>query len=409
MELLSQRMTAAVGILVMLSIAWLLSSARRAFPWRIVLWGLGIQFALGLLFLTTSMGQGFFDGLERGVNGLQSFINAGAGFVFGPLMEVGFSFALMVLPGIIVMGALFQIFYHLGIAQVVVRAVARVMSKAMGLSAAESLAAVANIFVGQTEAPLMVKPYISRMTESELFALMATGMATVAGSVMIAYTQLIGTDYAGHLVTASLMSAPAALLIAKIMVPETQTPETFGTDSADIPRTSVNVIDAAADGAIAAMKLAANIVVLLIAFVALIEIVNSVIGGFGGWFGVEGLTLQQILGWIFAPLVWFMGVPWEEATTVGSLIGIKTVVNEFVAYQELGSLMAADDISARSAAITSYALCGFANLSSVAILIGGIGGMAPDRKQDVARLGIRAIIAGTLATQLTGCIAGILL
>lgn len=406
---LTQRITAVFGIVVMLGIAWLLSSARNRFPWRIALWGLAIQFALGLVFLGTSMGQRFFDGLESGVTGLQGFIDKGSAFVFGSLMETGFSFALNVLPGIIVMGALFQIFYHLGIAQIIVRAVARLMSRAMGLSAAESLAAVANIFVGQTEAPLMVKPYISRMTESELFALMATGMATVAGSVMIAYTQFIGADYAGHLVTASLMSAPAALVIAKIMVPETRTPDTFGTDHADIPRTSVNVIDAAADGALAAMRLAANILVLLIAFVALIEIINALIGSAGGLFGVEGLTLQGILGWILAPLAWCMGIPWEEARAVGSLIGMKTVVNEFLAYQDLGVLMANEGISARSAAITSYALCGFANFSSVAILIGGIGGMAPDRKQDVARLGIRAIVAGTLATQLTGCVAAILL
>ncbi|MFK8030961.1 MAG: NupC/NupG family nucleoside CNT transporter [Gammaproteobacteria bacterium] len=409
MDYLPQRLTAVFGILVMLGIAWALSTERRRFPWRIVIWGMAIQFGLGLLFLGTPLGDSFFSGLERGVLGLLSFINSGASFVFGPLMDVGFSFALNVLPGIIVMGALFQICYHLGIAQVIVRGVAGIMSRTMGLSAAESLAAVANIFVGQTEAPLMVKPYISRMTESELFALMATGMATVAGSVMIAYTQFIGVENAGHLVTASLMSAPAALVIAKIMVPETETPITFGTDQADIPCTSVNVIDAAADGAIAAMKLAANILVLLIAFVALIEIVNSVIGGAGGFFGLEGLTLQKILGWILAPLVWCMGVPWDEATTVGSLIGIKTVVNEFVAYDQLGTLISSDAISARSATISSYALCGFANFSSVAILIGGIGGMAPDRKQDVARLGIRAIIAGTLATMLTGAIAGILL
>jgi CNT family concentrative nucleoside transporter len=408
LEYLASRLTAAMGLIVLIGIAWLFSVDRSRFPLRVVLWGVGLQFAIGLLLLVSNVGQGFFIGMSNGVNKLLGFVEQGSRFMFGPLMDTGFSFVLNVLPGIIVLGALFQILYHLGIAQFLVRQVARLLSRAMSLSGVESLAAAANIFVGQTEAPLLVKPYISRMTQSELFALMAVGMATVAGSVMLAYTQMLGSQFAGHLVTASLMSAPAALLIAKIMVPEDGTPLTMGDNGMDIERTTVNVIDAAAEGALSALRLAANIGALLIAFVTLVAMLNAFIGWSGGLFGLETLSLEGIFGMILAPFAWLMGIPWSEAQQVGSLIGIKTVANEFVAYVELGKQISDESLSHRSSVIASYALCGFANFSSIAIMIGGIGGMAPHRRHDIARFGLRAVLAGTLATQMTGCIVSIL-
>jgi len=408
LDYLASRLIAAFGLVVLLAIAWLFSTNRRQFPVRVVLWGVGLQFAIGILLLVTKIGQGFFIGMSNGVNRLLSFVEEGSRFMFGPLMDTGFSFVLNVLPGIIVLGALFQVLYHWGIAQFLVRQVAKLLSRAMGLSGVESLAAAANIFVGQTEAPLLVKPYVARMTQSELFSLMAVGMATVAGSVMLAYTQMLGTDFAGHLITASLMSAPAALMIAKIMVPEDDTPLTLGDTSMNVERTTVNAIDAAAEGALAALRLAANIGALLIAFVTIVAMLNALIGWVGGFFGVETLSLEQIFGLILAPFAWLMGIPWAEAQQVGSLIGIKTVANEFVAYVELGNRITAQSLSPRSAVIASYALCGFANFSSIAIMIGGIGGMAPERRPDIARFGLRAVLAGTLATQMTGCIVSIL-
>ncbi|MFK7886892.1 MAG: NupC/NupG family nucleoside CNT transporter [Gammaproteobacteria bacterium] len=405
---LSSRLIAGFGVLVLLGIAWLFSTNRSRFPLRVVLWGLGIQFALGLFLLVSDAGQNFFVGMSTGVTRLLGFVDEGSRFMFGPLMDTGFSFVLNVLPGIIMLGALFQVLYHWGIAQFLVRQVARVLSKAMGVSGVESLAAAANIFVGQTEAPLLVKPYIQRMTQSELFSLMAVGMATVAGSVMLAYTQMLGTEFAGHLVTASLMSAPAALLIAKIMVPEDGTPLTLGDNNFAVERTTVNAIDAAAEGALAALRLAANIGALLIAFVAIVALLNAFIGWAGGIVGIEALTLERIFGWVLAPFAWLMGIPWSDAREIGSLIGIKTVANEFVAYVELGKYIENGTVDPRSAVIASYALCGFANFSSIAIMIGGIGGMAPERRPDIARFGLRAVLAGTLATQMTGCIVSIL-
>lgn len=394
--------------MALIGIAWLFSTNRRAFPLRVVLWGVSIQFVIGLFLLVTGIGQNFFIGMSNGVTRLLGFVDEGSRFMFGPLMDTGFSFVLNVLPGIIMLGAIFQVLYHWGIAQFLVRLVARGLSRAMGVSGVESLAAAANIFVGQTEAPLLVKPFIERMTQSELFSLMTVGMATVAGSVMLAYTQMLGADFAGHLVTASLMSAPAALLIAKVMVPEDGTPLTMGTDQINVERTTVNAIDAAAEGALAALRLAANIGALLIAFVALVALVNAFVGWVGGLAGVEDLTLQGIFGAILAPFVWLMGIPWNEAREVGALVGIKTVANEFVAYVELGKLIGDGTLSPRSSVIASYALCGFANLSSIAIMIGGIGGMAPNRRSDIARFGLRAVLAGTLATHMTGCIVAIL-
>jgi len=305
------------------------------------------------------------------------------------------------------MGSLFGVLYHLGVIQRVVEVLARVLSRTMGLSGAETLSAVADIFVGMVEAALVVKPYLERMTRSELFAVMTVGMATVAGSVMLAYVGMLGPGYAGHLATASLLAAPAGLLLAKVIVPETGRPETLGQLGAGIEVTSVNAIDAAAQGAIAGLRLAGYVGALLVAFVALVAMLNDGLGWLGDLAGFPELTMQRILGWLLAPLAWLMGVPWRDAAQVGSLLGVKTVLNEFLAYQELGRLVHANALAERSSVIASYALCGFANFGSLAILLGGIGGIAPARRPEIARLGLLAILSGSLASFMTACVAGI--
>jgi CNT family concentrative nucleoside transporter len=395
----------AIGVL-----AWLCSSDRRRVPWRVVAWGAGLQLALGALLLRTEAGRAFFVAVNGAVDGLVRFTDAGTRFMFGPLKQVGFSFVIEVLPIIIFMGALFSVLYHLGIVQRVVGLLARALARSMGLSGAESLAAVANIFVGMTEAPLMVRPYLERMTRSELFCVMTTGMATIAGSVLVAYAKMLGEqEYAGHLVTASLLATPAGVMIAKLMVPETEAPVTGVAAGALVERSSVNVIDAAAEGAIAALRLAGYVGALLIAFVALVAMVNAGVAALGGLVGIEGLTLERMFGFAFAPLALLMGVAPADALEVGSLLGVKTVLNEFLAYQDLAGQIAAGAISQRSAVIASYGLCGFANFGSLATLIGGMGGMAPSRRGEIAALGMRSIAAGTLASAMTGCVAGIFL
>jgi len=406
------RVVSALGILAMPAIAWTFATERRRPPLRLVLWGLGLPLSLGALCLHTAAGRGFFVGMTRAVTAVIGFTEAGTSFVFGSLFEDrgGFSFALEVLPIILFMGSLFAILYHLGVVQRVVDALAAGLAHSMGTSGAESLAAVANVFVGMTEAPLLVRPYIEHMTRSELFALMVTGMATIAGSVLVAYAKMLGGGaFSGHLVIASLMSAPAALLVAKLMVPETGTPVTAHGGHASVERTTVNLIDAASQGALSALRLAAYIGALLLAFVALIAMLNAAAGALGGLVGLPDLSLQQIFGWLFAPLALLMGIPWSEARTVGALLGVKTVLNEFLAYRDLGGLIAQGQLSHRSAVIASYALCGFANFGSLAILLGGLGGMAPSRRSELARLGLRSILAGTLATLMTGCIVGLLI
>jgi CNT family concentrative nucleoside transporter len=406
----SERVIAFFGLFVMIGLAWALSTDRGRFPLRTVLWGLGLQFGLGLLLLRSPIGTRFFVALNAGVDRFLGYNQAGVEFVFGGLTQTGFSFVLNVLPIIIFMGSVFAVLYHLRVIQPVVDALAVGLRRTMGCSGAESLSAVANIFVGMTEAALVVKPFVERMTRSELFTLMATGMATVAGSVLFAYVQLLGGgDFAGHLVTASLLSAPSAILLAKVMVPETEIPATAEPGHADVPRDSVNVIDAAARGAVDGMRLAATVGALLVAFVALVAMLNDVVSIVGGWFDSPTLTLQQILGLPFVPLVWLMGVPWADAVTLSGVMGMKTVLNEFIAYQELRGLMDAGAVQARSAVILSYAACGFANFGSLAILLGGVGAMAPSRRSELASLGLRSIVAGTLATLMTGCMAGLLL
>ncbi len=410
MDEIALRLTSAFGLVAMVGFAWALSDDRRRVPWRVVLWGLGLQALLAVLLLETAFGRAFFVGVNEGVIGFLQFTEAGTRFVFGPLKEAGFSFALEVLPIILFMGSLFSMLYHWGVVQRVIDALAWVLQRSLRTSAAESLAAAANIFVGMTEAPLLVRPYLARMTRSELFTVMVTGMATIAGSVLVAYAKMLGEgEFSGHLVAASLLSAPAAILIAKVMVPETGTPLTAEIGHAATERATVNAIDAATQGALAALRLAAYIGALLLTFVALIALVNAVLGAVGGWFGAPDLTLQQILGVLFWPLALLLGVAPADAPEIASLLGTKTVLNEFLAFDGLRVLMQDDAITHRSAVIASYALCGFANFGSLAILLGGLGGMIPERRPELAALGLRAIAAGTLATLMTGCIVGILL
>ena len=404
------RLISVFGFFAMLAIAWGLSNNRRLFPWRTVLGGIAIQLSLAWVLLISPVGPGFFIGANAFAARFISYTNAGVAMVFGPLQDVGFSLFLNALPVIIFMGTVFSILYHLGIVQRIVDALAWGLSRTMGLSGAESLAAIANIFVGMTESGLVVKPYLARMTQSELFSLMSVGMGTVAGSVLIAYVGMLGGgDFAGHLVIASLLSAPAGLIIAKIMMPETELSETAGGAQSSQARDSINVIDAAATGALNGLRLAAYVGALLIAFRALIELLNDAISSIGGLFGASHLTLELLLGYAMAPMALLMGIAPSEAVEVGSLLGIKTVLNEFLAYIALGEAIEAGSLSQRSILISSYALCGFANFGSLAILLGGIGGLAPERRGDVARLGLRAIVAGSLTTFMTACLAGAIL
>jgi len=406
---LGARATSAAGLVVLIAIAWAFSLDRRRMPWRTVLWGLALQLVLALLLLRTVAGRGFFAGASRAVNALVGYTNVGARFVFGPLLDTGFSIAVNVLPVIVFMGSLFGILFHLGVVQRVVRGMALVLERTLRTSGAESLAAAANIFVGMVEAPLLVRPWVERMTRSELFTVMTTGMSTVAGSVLVVYAGMLGSTYAGHLLTASFLAAPAGILLAKVMVPETERPLTAGGNPARPERSTANVIDAASAGAIAGLRLAGYVGAMLIAFVALIAVANDALATAGGWLGVPGLTLQRLLGYGFAPLALAIGIPPHDAVTVGGLLGVKTVLNEFIAYQELARLIADGQLAPRSAVLASYALCGFANFGSLAILLGGLGGMAPSRRGEIASLGLRSILTGTLATLMAGAWAGILL
>jgi CNT family concentrative nucleoside transporter len=406
---LASRAAALAGLAIFIAFAWTLSEQRRRFPWRVVAWGLALQLALSLLLLRSAAGRRFFVGVNDAVNGFIRMSDAGTDFVFGSLRAGGFSFALEVLPVIVVMGSLFSVLYHWGAVQLVVRVIARGLSRAMGLSAAEALSTVADVFVGMTEAPLLIRPYLARMTRSELFTVMTAGMATIAGSVLVAYAKMLGEGYAGHLVTASFLAAPAAVLIAKVLVPETGEPETRDANAALVPVDSVNTIDAAAQGASAALRLAANVGALLVAFVALLAMANAALATVGGWVGAPDLTLQRLFGYAFAPFALLIGIPPDEALRVGALLGVKTVLNEFLAYRDLATLIADHAVSTRSAVISSYALCGFANFGSLAILLGGVGGMVPTRRAEIAQLGAKAILAGTLATLMTASWAALLL
>ena len=404
---LALRGLSAGGLFVLLGLAWIASSDRRAVDRRTVRNGMALQLVLAGVLLGTPVGKIFLALVERPIALLIDVSQAGARFLFGGLVDVDQTFALGVLPIIVVVGSLFGMLYYLGWVQPLVHVTARIFARTMNVSGAEALAAVANIFLGMTETGLVVRPYLARMTRSELFSFMTVGMSTIAGTVLVAYSLILGPGYAGHLVVASLLSAPAGLVVAKIMVPETEIPETrAGAVIAD-ESTAHNLIDAAAEGGLVGMRLALNIGALLIAFVALVTLANHAIGGIGSLVGAEGLTLQSILGFFLSPIAFLMGVPWSDAREIGGLIGVKTILNEFIAYQDLAKLVKEGLIAPRSAVIATYALCGFANFGSLAILLGGIDGIAPERRAEVAELGVRSIVAGTLATCLTGCLAGL--
>lgn len=401
-----ERLISLVGLLVMVGVAFLFSDNKKSINWKTVGAGLALQITLGLLILKTSAGQAVFEGARSFFTGILAYTNEGSKFIFGSLMETnrfGFIFFVMVLPTIIFMSSLMSILYHIGVMQIVIKGTAKVMVKVMGTSGAESLSAAANIFAGQTEAPLVVKPFISAMTRSELMALMTGGMATVAGGVLAAYVGM-GID-AGHLLAASVMSAPAALVCAKLLVPEVSHSETKGDIKLDLPNTTANLIDAAANGAAEGVRLAINVGAMLLAFIALIALVNGTLAWAGGLVGYPELSLELITGYLFSPIAFIMGVPWEDAFLVGTLLGKKLIINEFVAYLDLQQMI--PELSERSVVISTYALCGFANFSSIAIQVGGIGTIAPDRRQDLALLGMKSLIGGTLACLMTACIAGI--
>ena len=401
-----ERIASFAGLFAMIGIAWALSVDRRAIRWRTVVVGTALQVVFALVILRTEVGRQVFDWIGTVITRFLDFTDAGASVVFGEKFKE-FYFAFKVLPTIIFFSSFITILYYLGILQWIVRKFAMIMVRFMGTSGTESLSASANIFVGQTEAPLLIKPYVSTMTNSELMAVMTGGFATIAGGVMAAYVGM-GVP-AKHLLAASVMSAPAALVMAKLMFPEKEKSHTAGKVDIEVERPWANVIDAAASGAADGLKLALNVGAMLIAFVALIALLDWPIGWLGGLAGFPELSLNVVLGWVCSPLAWLMGVPWAEADKVGTLIGIKTAVNEFVGYVRMEEMVRAGELSERSVAIATYALCGFSNFSSIAIQIGGIGGMAPERKADLARLGLRAMVAGSLACFQTATIAGFLL
>ena len=399
-----------LGIVVLLVIAVLFSNNRKAINLRTVLGALAIQIGFAALILYVPYGRDALQATANGVSNVIAYGNEGINFVFGGLADpsnVGFIFAVKVLPIIVFFSGLISVLYYLGIMQAVIKVIGGTLQAALGTSKAESMSAAANIFVGQTEAPLVVRPYIKNMTQSELFAIMAGGTASIAGSVMAGYAGM-GVPLT-YLIAASFMAAPAGLLFAKILFPQTEqfTDKQPETDDSEKP---TNVLEAMAGGASAGMQLALNVGAMLLAFVGLIALINGILGGVGGWFGYGDLTLQSIFGWIFKPLAYLIGVSWDESAIAGQMIGMKLAVNEFVGYLEFAKYLQPDTavvLSEKTKAIITFALCGFANFSSIAILIGGIGGMAPNRRGDVARLGLKAVVAGTLANLMSATIAGL--
>ncbi len=441
------------GLAVLIGITWLFSNNRRAVDWKLVVTGITLQVGFAALVLLVPGGRDVFNALGHGFVKVLSYVNEGSNFIFGSMMDtskVGFIFAFQVLPTIIFFSALMGVLYHLGVMQAVVRAMAWAITKVMRVSGAETTSVCASVFIGQTEAPLTVRPYIPKMTESELITMMIGGMAHIAGGVLAAYVGMLGGGdpeqqafYAKHLLAASIMAAPATLVVAKLLIPETGTPLTRGTVKMEVEKTTSNIIDAAASGAGDGLRLALNIGAMLLAFIALIAAVNGSIGyiwsshltlpygyDFGGhawkiyyvpswqdaWQALTGhhvdLSLQTLFGVVLAPIAWVIGTPWADASTVGSLIGQKVVINEFVAYTELAKIVNGEvpgmALSDEGRLIATYALCGFANFSSIAIQIGGIGGLAPERRADLARFGLRAVLGGSIATFMTATIAGVL-
>ncbi len=424
------------GLAALLVVAVAFSNHRRGIDWKLVSSGVLLQVVFALFVLKVPFGEDIFDTLAAGFVSLMGYVGAGSSFIFGNLVNasnpnIGYVFALQVLPTIVFFAALTGVLYHLGIMQKIVQGMAWVITKVMRVSGAETTSVCASVFIGQTEAPLTIKPYIERMTEAELMTVMIGGMAHIAGSVMAAYVGLLGHGnpvqmefYAKHFLTASIMAAPATLMIAKILIPETQEPLTRGTVRMAVERSTSNIIDAAASGAGDGLKLALNVGAMLLAFIALIALLNAPIQWLGthAWGGDAAdtlnhrlsqasggsihLSMQTIFGWALAPVAWLIGVPWHDAPLVGSFIGEKVVINEFVAYTDMSQHL--DQLLPQSRLIATYALCGFANFSSIAIQIGGIGGIAPSRRSDLARLGLRAVLGGSLATFMTATIAGVI-
>jgi CNT family concentrative nucleoside transporter len=400
-----------LGLVFIVLVAWALSTHRKRIKGRILLWGLGLQFVFAVLVLKTGFGQ-LFRIASNFVAALLHYSEAGSTFVFGPLgsatgqQNLGVIFAFQVLPIIIFIASLFAILYYLGIMQWVVKGMAIAMQKIMGASGAESLNVAASIFMGQTEAPLTIRPFVPGLTESELFTIMVSGMAHVSGAVMAAYVAFAHVEIR-HLLTAVIMTAPATIMLAKMLIPETDTPVTAGRVDVHLEKTAVNVIDAAAQGASDGLHLSLNIAAMLIAFLSLIALLNGILGWVHGHIPAFPGTMQQILGIIFAPLAWLMGVAWNDCASIGNLLGTRLVLNEFVAFVDLGKIR--EGLQPKSFTIATYALCGFANFSSIAIQIGGIGALAPNRKPDLARLGLKAVMAGSMANFMSACIAGMLL
>ena len=401
-----QNLIGLLGILAIIGIGIALSTNRKVIRWRVVLWGLGMQFALALFILKTTPGKMLFQWLGTGVTRLLDFSKVGSQFVFGKLVSdvpsFGFIFAFQVLPTIVFMASIISVLYYLGIVQKVVSFLAWLMTKTMGTSGAESLSSAACVFVGQVEGPLLVRPYIPDMTRSELMALMTGGMATIAGGVMAAYLGMLGAEWAPQLLAASLMGAPGGLIMAKLLVPETEESKTMGGVKMHVEKTESSVIEAAAKGAGDGMNLAFNVGAMLLAFISLVALINAGLG-------LLNTSMEQILGYIFFPLAFLIGVPFSEAMTVGNLIGQKLVLNEFVAFSQLSGMIQANQLSEKAILVATFALCGFANFSSIAQNVGGIGAMAPSRRGDLAKLGLRAMIGGALASCLSASIAGMLM
>ena len=393
-----------IGILFIFAVSYLLSNNKKHIKWRTIIIGFLIQFGFALIVLKWSVGRYVLSKASLGVQGVISYANEGIGFVFGSLTNDGSIFAVNVLCVIIFISAVVSILYYLGIMQFIIRVIGGALSKLLGTSQLETISASANIFLGQTEAPLLIKPYVAKLTESELFTVMVGGLASVSGSILVGYSLLgIPIEY---LISASFMAAPAGLIISKMLYPETEF-DKIQNEVKMVKDDSANVVDAASKGAIDGLGLVLNIAAIILAFVALIALVNGLIGWIGCWFGFSDLSLQTILGYIFAPVAVIIGVPWGESVIAGSLIGQKIILNEFVAFTSMSPLL--PELSAKTTAIVTFALCGFANISSIAILIGGIGGMAPNRKHDIARLGWKSVLGGTLANLLSATIAGLLL
>ena len=419
------KLISLTGWFTMIAVAWAISFNRKKFPWRTVIWGVGLQFIFALMILKTPWGAKAFEIAGKVVQKLIQFSTDGTKFVFGPLAdrdslgkafgpEHSLIFAILVTGTVVIVSALSSLFYHWGILQRVVRAVAFVMQKAMRTSGSETLSAAANIFMGQTEAPLVIRPYVPRMTRSELMTIMVCGMAHIAGGVAAVYAAMgMAAGYqntAGHLLTASVLNCPAALLVAKIMLPETEVSETAGTSPATVPRTTANSVDAICRGAGDGFHLALNIIAMLIAFIAIIALANYVVGFPQTHLGVKNpVTLQNIFGWINAPFAFLMGIPTQDCVSIGQILGERIVLNEFVGYLDLTSNAKTLALNPRSFTIATYALCGFANFSSIAIQVGGIGSLAPERRSEMAKLGFRAMVGGLLAAYMTACLAGFLL